>query len=109
MFPRPEPLFGRRRARLPKRDAMGTPIYAGPPCEVCRRDVDWSNVRETAIRAKLCGTVPYGVCVCGQEAIDAKDSAYRRRWRKAKNEARGRGNSAPVTRGISRKKGDQKP
>lgn len=80
-------------------------------CTVCRRDIDWSKVQETAIRAQLCGWVPYGACVCGMEAADPKDPNYRRRVRrwKTKNEAHGRGNSGPATGGISRKKGVRKP
>lgn len=68
-------------------------------CKVCRRDIDWHKVRETEIRAKLHGWVPYGICVCGMEAADAKDPNYRRRWRKGQKETHGRGNLGPVTRG----------
>ncbi|MGI0147902.1 MAG: hypothetical protein ACREDF_00010 [Thermoplasmata archaeon] len=78
-------------------------------CRVCRRNVDRRKVTETTIRAKLCGWVAYGACVCGMEVDNPKDRNYRRRVRRVKNGAHGRAHLAPTIRGISKEKGIGKP
>jgi hypothetical protein len=49
-------------------------------CEVCHRLIDFNDVDETKVEAKLFGAKKYAVCsCCGMETLD-RSHGYKMRW-----------------------------
>lgn len=52
-------------------------------CRVCRQRPDFLAIRQTRVRARIYGIVPYGLCFCGMEVLpDRNDRNYRSRWKR---------------------------
>lgn len=53
-------------------------------CRICRQKINFREIPKTLLRAKICGVVPYGLCLCGMEVLpELNDRNYKNRWERA--------------------------